>query len=538
MIVLGISGGVRSGNQDGAAAILVNGRLIAAAEEERLSGIKFANGLLPRRAVASCLAQAGVSIREVDCVVYPGATYRGIEDILRRYFDFHFGFAPPVRLVDHHEAHAASTYFGSGFDHALVVTFDFSGDGKSTTVRAARGGRFDVLKEFDKPDSLGVFYSTVTQYLGFQKDSDEYKVMGMAAYGQPRYDLSHVLEITADGYRLHHGYLRGMTKDTPAPSKHERLFDRFPLDMLPRTPGAPIETRHYDVAASAQRLLEEAVCRLVSHYAERTGLDRVCLAGGVALNCRMNQFVGALPEVRGLYVPPVASDAGLALGGAYLVAHEAGEKVGPLEHAYWGPEFDADTIRTTLDRAGVDYHVAGDPIAEAVERIATGRIVGWFQGRMEYGPRALGNRSILADPRRAEMKDLINAKVKFREEFRPIAPAVLHDEGANFFAHYTDSPYMTRTFDALPAAVEQAPAIVHVDGTARLQSVHRETNPRFHELIRRFAEATGVPMVVNTSLNAYNDPIACEPFQAMRTFFATGLDALILGDFVLDKPRR
>lgn len=537
MNILGICGGVKAGNQDGSATLLVDGKIVAAAEEERFTGIKFANGLLPKNAIRFCLERSGLPIGAIDLVVFPGSTYIGFEELLTRYFRFQFGHAPKIELVDHHEAHAASAYFGSGFADALVVTMDFSGDGNSTTVRAIREGKFETLLELKKPDSVGIYYSTLTQFLGFQKDSDEYKVMGMAAYGEPtKYDLSHVLEVTDSGYRFHWEFLRGVTPGVPAPSKQEPLFETFPLPLAPRVPGSPIEPVHYDVAASGQAQLERAVMRLVGYYRRRAGLANVCLAGGVALNCLMNQKIREDEGVGRLYVPPVSSDAGLSLGAAYLCAARNGEKPEPLTHAYWGPEYSPDEIRFILRRAGATYHEVSDPVGAAVERIGAGKILGWFQGRMEYGPRALGARSILADPRDERMKDLINQKVKFREEFRPIAPSVLAERAADFFPGYADSPFMTQTFAASPTLGNKAPAVVHADGTCRLQSVHQAANPLYHELIRRLDKTTGVPMVINTSLNAYNDPMACEPHHAMRTYFATGLDSLILGPFVLDKP--
>ncbi len=537
MILLGISGGVQPGNQDGSAALLVDGRLVAAGQEERFSGVKFANGQLPRRAAADCLAQWGLSIRDVDAVVFPGATYTGFVELLERFFQFQFGHAPRVQLVDHHTAHAASTYYASGWDEALIVTMDFSGDRRATTVRVGRAGRLETPLEIFKPDSLGVFYAAITQLLGFQKDSDEYKVMGLAAYGQPRYDLSHILQITAEGYHLQSEFLRGVSGTQPAASPQERLFDRFPVEVAPRTPGGPLEPAHFDLAASAQAQLEEAVLQLVRFHIRRTGVSRVCLAGGVALNCKMNQRLREDPAVSQLYVPPVVSDAGLSLGAAYLVALEHGEAPAALPHAYWGPEFSSAAIRQVLDRAGLEYQETDDPAGAAAQRLAEGRILGWFQGRMEFGPRALGNRSILANPADPSVKDTINQRIKFREEFRPLAPALLPSRGPELFAGYCDSPYMTQTFSAGPAAQRQIPGGVHADGTSRLQSVHAETNPLFAELLERFEKQAGIPALVNTSLNAYNDPIACSPAQALRTYFATGLDALILGSFVLDKPR-
>ena len=535
MNILGISGGVKIGNQDGAAALLVDGALVAAAEEERFVGVKFANGLLPRNAVRFCLDHVGLGVADLDAVVFAGATYDRFEEILASFFRFHFGQAPAVQLVDHHTAHAASTFFGSGWDSALVVTMDFSGDRKSTTVHLGGNGRLEPLTEIYKPNSLGIFYSAVTQFLGFQKDGDEYKVMGMAGYGQPVHDFSQILAITDSGYCFDHSFIRGLTGDAPAPSKQQCLFEEFPLPFAGRIPGAPIEQVHYDLAASAQRQLEQAVLRLVEHHLANTAVRNVCLAGGVALNCLMNQKLREHPSIDRLYVPPVCSDAGLALGAAYLHASAAGEKVRPLAHAYWGPEFSQDEIRLVLDRAGISHAETSDPVQSAAERLMAGKIVAWFQGRMEYGPRALGSRSILASPQVAGMKDHINSRVKFREEFRPLAPSILHDDGPRFFEGYVESPYMTQTFAANDLARRQAPAIVHVDGTSRLQTVFAETNPLYAELISTLGSSSGLPMVLNTSLNAYNDPMACEPFQALRTYSTTGIDSLIIGNFVLDK---
>ena len=535
MRILGISGGVKIGNQDGAAALVVDGQLVAAAEEERFLGIKFANGLLPEQAIRYCLAEAGLTIADLDVAVFAGRTYQNFKSILTNFFEFAFGAAPPIELVDHHTAHAASAYWGSGWPECLAVTMDSSGDGISTTVSHARDGEIKRLATYARPNSLGFFYSAVTQFLGFRRDSEEYKVMGMAAYGRPTFDFSSILAITDEGYRFDSSILRGVKPDTPAPSKQERLFDRFPLPVSPRVPRAPITQTHYDIAASAQYQLEQAVCHLVQHHLQSAGVDRLVLAGGVALNCLMNQKLREHDRIEQLFVLPVCSDAGLALGAAYLHAADHGERIAPLEHAYWGPQSSEDNIRQVLRRAGARFQESSDPVAAAIQRLSANKIVGWFQGRMEYGPRALGNRSILGMPADAKMKDIINARVKFREEFRPLAPAVLHERGGDWFDGYIDSPFMTQTFTARPSAQDSAPATVHADGTSRLQSVHAATNPLFARLIHDLATVSGTPIVLNTSLNAYNDPIACEPHQALRTFYATGLDSLIMGPFVLDK---
>ena len=535
MKILGFSGGVKIGNQDSAAALVLDGELVAAAEEERFLGIKFANGRLPRRAAEFCLRHAGLTMRDIDTVVFAGATYDDFEAILERFLVFQFGYAPRVVLADHHASHAASTYFGSGWDESLVLTMDRSGDRQATTISVGKDGQLQPLLNYGRENSLGLYYSAVTQFLGFESDSDEYKVMGMAAYGKPTYDLSHVLEVTDEGYRFHCDFIRGVHDGKPGPSKQERLFDSFPLPVAPRIPGSPITQAHFDVAASAQHQLEQAVLQLVRRQVQATGIRRVCVAGGVGLNCLLNQRLREADFVDEVYAPPVCSDAGLALGAAYLQSAEQGDRPVSLPHAYWGPEFSNETIREVLDRAKLQYTETPDPAAAAVERIAANKIIGWFQGRMEYGPRALGNRSILASPRQADMKDRINKRVKFRDEFRPFAPSLLAPDLETYFHHAAVSPYMTQTFTAREALEQSAPATVHADGTSRPQSVFAETNPEFARLIRLFGEQTGVPVVLNTSLNAYNGPIACEPHQALRSFFATGMDSLIMGNFVLDK---
>lgn len=535
MNILGFSGGTHIGNQDAAAALLVDGRLVAAAEEERFVGIKFANGHLPRSAIQFCLNQAGLGMRDIDVAVFPGSTYAGFADLLTRYLKYHFGHCPKLELVDHHTAHAACTWHAWGGGDALVVTWDNSGDGKSATIWHAKNGRLKILDEYRRPNSLGLYYAAVTQFLGFLRDSDEYKVMGMAAYGKPRFDFSRVLEFKDGRFQFHGDFLTGIVPGKPQPSKFVCLFDEFPIDAPRRLPGAPFEQVHFDVAASAQHQLELVGVEIVRHWLARTGARRVCLAGGVALNCLLNQRIRELPGVDEIYVPPVSADCGLGLGAAYMIAEANGQRPAKLPHAYWGPEYTQAQIRETLDRARVAYRQVENPALEAARIIETGKIVGWFQGRMEYGPRALGCRSILANPRIADIKDQINQRVKFREEYRPLAPAIPHARGPEFFQKYSDSPYMTQTFDAAPGLAKIAPAVVHEDGTSRIQSVHADANPLYAQLIDELERRIGLPIVLNTSLNAYNDPMACAPYQALRTFFSTGMDALVMGEFVLEK---
>ena len=535
MIVLGLSGGLGSSVQDAAAAIIVDGEVVAAAEEERFNGIKFSNGHLPRSAIDFCLKRVGISLEEVDLVVSHGRTWKNGSSQLASFLELYFGCVPQIELVEHHSAHAASTYFSSGAAEAVVATMDFSGDGISTTIQRGLGKKLEVLQAFSRPNSLGIYYAALTQFLGFVRDSDEYKVMGMAAYGSPVYDFSSLLKAVPGGYSLNTKMLRGLAGGGPAPSKHELMFDAFPLEVCRRLPGQELEQTHFDIAASGQKHLENVVHGLLKPYIEDMGARTLCLAGGVALNSLMNQYLRENLPIDWLYVPPVAGDAGVALGCAYIGAVEAGDDVQPLRSAYLGPEFSADDIRNTLMRSGARFAEVDDPARHGADLVAAGLVVGWFQGAMEYGPRALGNRSILANPLNHRMQDKINEKVKFREEFRPVAPAILHSHGEKYFQNYRDSPYMTQTFAANDNMKDLMPVVVHADGTSRLQSVHVETNPMFASLLNHLGESIGVPASINTSLNAYNDPIACAPHQALRTFFATGMDALVIGPFSMQK---
>jgi carbamoyltransferase len=538
MYFLGISGGVLIGNQDGAAALMQDGKIIAAVEEERLMKVKHASGRLPRRAIAYCLKQADITIRDVDAVGFAGATYANFEEVLSSFFTFQFGYAPPVYLFDHHTAHAASTYFLSPFcsEQSLVITFDYSGDSASTLIFRAHKGQLEELTRIKKPNSLGVFYSILTQYLGFEKDCDEYKVMGLASYGEPRYDMSSILNIDGSAYKLNPKIVRSVAPNMPAPSKQECLFNALPLPGKPRLPEDPINQYHKDIAASGQRALEDVVLHLVQCAVTSTGIRKLCFAGGVALNCVMNQKIRESGYIDDFFVPPHTSDAGLSIGCAILLAtknHCALPE--PMTDCYWGPEYCEDEIKTVLDRSGMPYEKHDDICRKVADEIAAGRIVGWFQGRMEFGPRALGNRSILADCRRGDMTDRINALIKFREEFRPFAPSVLAEAAPEYFERSAPSPYMTLIFDVKEGKRIIVPAITHIDGTARVHTVERQHNPLYYKLIKNFEAITGVPVVLNTSLNVQGQPIALDPKDALAVFYATGMQAMALGSFYLTK---
>lgn len=539
MYLLGISGGILAGNQDGAAALIKDGEVIAAAEEERFLMVKHASGLLPLRAIKYCLKEAGITIRDVESVSFPGETYENFTEILGDYFDFHFGFAPPIKLVMHHNAHAAASYCAWNEDPALILTMDFSGDRISTYAAVGEKGNIREIYRVGKPNSLGIFYSMLTQYLGFEKDNDEFKVMGLSSYGnRDRFDFKDVLCVKDETYQLNYQkYMRhGSDPSKPAPSKQERLYaNNLGLPQRGRLEDEEITTYHYDVAASGQRALEDVALRLVEGLTRGTGIRSLCLGGGVALNCVMNQRIWESGLVDKLYVPQHVSDAGLAMGSAFVHCLAKGIKPKPMTHCYLGPSFSDKEIQSVLDACRVKYERPNNLERRVAGDIAAGRIAGWFQGRMEFGPRALGNRSILADCRDAGMKDKINATVKFREPFRPFAPSALEEKAGDYFEHFTPSPYMTLTFNVKPEKRRIIPAITHVDGTARLQTVSRGTNPRYHALISEFDKLTGVPMVLNTSFNVKGQPIVCAPRSAIEMFFGTGMDVLAIGSFYVTK---
>jgi carbamoyltransferase len=544
MYVIGISSGIKHGHHDGAAVLLRDGELIAAAEEERFTLAKHARGELPRGAIGFCLKQAGITMRDVDFICSPLRTYTNYERRLTEYFRYQFGHSPRIELYDHHLCHAASSYYGSGFSEATVACFDFSGDSSSGLVAHVKGDDFKVLTRFGRHNSLGLYYGMLTQYLGYQMTNDEYKVMGLSSYGSPKYldEFATILRTDGASYLLD-GALDKRQRDAEIftsdfSTRQERIFTEKLEDILGprRIRGQALDQRFTDIAASGQKQLEIVTTHVVRSAIATTGCADLCLAGGVALNCKMNMEIAAEPSVGRLYVPPVPHDAGVALGAAMLKCVEAGHKIAPLTHAYWGPEYSNDEIRSTLDKVGAPYEVMDDPIARCVTDLAEQKTVGWFQGRMEFGPRALGNRSILADPRSATMKDRINVSIKYREEFRPFCPSVLYECQDGYFKEAFDAPFMVVTFPVIDSAKEKIPAVVHVDGTARIQSVQADTNSLYTRLIGEFAKASSVPMLINTSLNINEQPTVNAPLEALHTYFCSGLDALYLGPYRLSKP--
>jgi carbamoyltransferase len=440
--------------------------------------------------------------------------------------------------VKHHLCHAASAFLISPYDQAATLTVDGSGEIASTTLGVGQGSRIRIFKEIHFPHSLGYLYVALTHYLGFTPDSDEYKVMALASFGEPRYyeAFKKIIRLKpGGGYEFdlsYFNYQRGI--------RMPWVSEKFVRAFGPRRRrGAELTRHHYDIAWALQKRLEDAVLHLAGHLHDRTGLRNLCFAGGTALNCRLNQALLRESPFENVFVQPAANDAGTGIGSAFYIWHGLGRpRDFVLEDMYLGPGYSRTQCRMALDDANLSAEeLAEDQLIErTADLLEKGKVVAWFQGRMEMGPRALGNRSILADPRRAEMKDVINSKVKHRESFRPFAPAVLEEAAAEYFQGAIASPYMLFVFPVRPEKIDVIPAVAHVDGTARIQTVTRGANPRFFELLKAFERKTGVPVLLNTSFNVMGEPIVCTPQEAITCYRSTQIDALVLNDFLLVKP--
>ena len=615
---------------DSAAALVEDGRVVAAAQEERFTRKKHDSNY-PANAIACCLERAGIALGEVDRVAFYDKPFLKFERLLETYVALaprgfrSFRMAVPVWIkeklfqkgllrrklqtlapnvdweakllfAEHHQSHAASAFYPSPFREAVVLTMDGVGEWATTSVAVGHGNDLEMTREIHFPHSLGLLYSAFTYYAGFKVNSGEYKLMGLAPYGKPKYTqtiLDHLIDLKPDGtFRLNLNFFDYCTGLTMTNGKFDALFGG-----PPREPDEALTQRHMDLAASAQSVIEEAVLRLTRSLAAETGIPKLCLAGGVALNCVANGKVLRDGRFDDIWIQPAAGDAGGALGAALTASHRlfgeprpsvfsdrigagahppsrkaergSGDEPSPppatrttdaMQGALLGPCFGLKEIRATLDAVGARYETLADDalIDAAAEALATGEAVGWFQGRMEFGPRALGNRSILGDARSPTMQKTLNLKVKYRESFRPFAPSVPHEDVADWFALDRDSPYMLLTADVIaerrkPSAEAQdalfgidrlnvarsdIPAVTHVDYSARVQTVHRETNPRYHALLEAFKARTGCPVVVNTSFNVRGEPIVCTPADAFRCFMGTDLDCLAIGNCFLRKEEQ
>jgi len=577
--------GINAYHGNASAAIVCDGQLVAAVEEERFNRVKYAAGF-PAQAIRYCLKEAGLKLEEIDHVAVPRnpfarlgtklfyalrmpsfargrakvlAKFTGVREALAAAFDTDPGrISAQFHRIEHHQAHLASAFFVSPFERAALLSADGLGDFASTMWGAGAGARMEIADAIAFPHSLGLYYTAVTQYLGFLKFGDEYKVMGLAAYGQPEQleTFREILRFDCNGrgngfrlgleYFVHHR--TGPEMSWAEADKTPTLGKLFSSEMSrrlgrEREPEGPLEQRHRNLAASLQARLEDVYLGMLRKLAEATGLKSVCLAGGVAFNCVANGKIFDSTPFREVYVQPAAGDAGLAVGAAYYVWHQ---KLGKprsfvMDHAYWGPGFTAPAIRAAIEAGGIargGFIAAELPEQELARRaaglIAEGKILGWYQGRAEWGPRALGNRSIVADPRRADMKETLNRRIKHREIFRPFAPSILAEATGEWFEKSYASPFMTLAYAVRPEKRAQIPAPTHVDGTCRLQTVTREANPRYHALISAFRDLTGVPVVLNTSFND-NEPIVCRPEEAIDCFLRTQMDALVLGDFLIER---
>jgi carbamoyltransferase len=565
--------GLNAYHGDAAAALVIDGQLVAAAEEERFTRLKHVAGF-PSHATAWCLSAAGLTADDLDHVAIgrnpranlgaklvqtgrrvrnPGYVLerlramrkvRGIADDLAAALGTRASRAQ-LHNVEHHQAHVASAFFVSPFDEAAVLTVDGFGDFASTMLARGRGNRFEVLERVTFPHSLGIYYTALTQWLGYPKYGDEGKVMGLAPYGDPEVHratmrdlvrLDGLFELNLD-YFVHQTRGAEMTWAAGSPVLG-RLFSPRLADAFgdPREPGGELTEHHENVAGALQAVLEESYLHLVRRAHAATGSENLGLAGGVALNAVANGRIRPETAFDGVYVQPAAGDNGIAVGAAYYVwnqvlGHERGFV---MEHAYTGPEYSEAEIEAALVAAGLDAErLPDDELFPTVAgRIAAGEVVGWFQGRMEFGPRALGNRSIVVDPRRPDMKDTLNARIKHREPFRPFAPSILAERTAEWYEQDYTSPFMIMVYKTRLERREQIPAVNHVDDTGRLQTVERALNPRYHRLIEEFERLTGVPIVLNTSFNE-NEPIVMTPEHAIDTFQKTRMDVLVLGNHVV-----
>jgi carbamoyltransferase len=576
------------------ACLVRDGRLTAFAEEERFARVKQACGLFPAQSMAWCVRESGLSLGDIDAIAFGwdaavnwvrmplamagsfvrsrlsrrhgaetpaspsgrpamgSAALAGLQTLLHlhpwnlqervilalRDGGFVRDPVPPLRFYQHHLCHAATAFYGSGFDEAAVLVFDGHGEERTVSIYHGRGRSLRDVRHIGLPHSLGWFYAATTEYLGWDANEGEVKLMGLAPYGRPdpslRSFVEEFLQLTPDGVRIDPECIFYGRRS------YGRIFgDKF-ADRLgpPRAPHEEITQRHRDIAFAVQQRLEEAALHLARLAVHETGSRNLCVAGGVALNCKMTGTLHRARIADRLFVQPLSYDAGAALGAAMLAAQDAGDDCRfVMDHLQYGPAYDDAAIEAVLQRNGLLYQRCDDVADAAAALVASGKVVGWFQGRMEAGPRALGGRSILADPRHPSMSDTVNDKVKFRERWRPFALSILAERAADYLVDPIDAPFMVMAFEVVPERRAEIAAALHpADHTTRPQTVRREVNPRFWALIDAFHRRTGVPGVLNTSFNVKGEPIVCSPTDAVRCFYGTGMDALAIGSFLLEKP--
>lgn len=597
MYILGIS----AYYHDSAACLIMDEEIIAAAQEERFTRKKQDAGF-PKESINYCLKQAGITINDLEFIVFYDKPFLKFERLLETYLNEapmgveSFMMSMPVWLkeklflketiakefkklyakdvfsklmfAEHHQSHAASAFYPSPFEEAAIITIDGVGEWTTTSIAVGKNNNIEILKEINFPHSLGLLYSAFTYYTGFKVNSGEYKVMGLAPYGEPKYaDLikEHLIDIKDDGsFKLNMDYFNYTTGLTMTNQKFHKLFGASPRKM-----ESLLTQREMDLAASIQAITEEIMVKMAKHARETTGLDNLCLAGGVALNCVGNGKILKGKIYKNIWIQPAAGDAGGALGAAYLAYYQElnnqrtinKTKLDKMKGAFLGPEFSDTEIKNYLDSVGAKYHLISDEEA-LIDKISNAlqeeKIIGWHQGKMEFGPRALGNRSILGDARSSKMQSTMNLKIKYRESFRPFAPSVLREKVNDWFEIDYDSPYMLLIapvkhdklihmtedqkmlfgIEKLNIPRSKIPAVTHIDYSARIQTVHKETNLRYHKLISKFEEKTGCATIVNTSFNVRGEPIVCTPEDSYKCFMRTEIDILVIGNFVLYKEEQ
>jgi carbamoyltransferase len=565
---------------DAAAVLLKDGEIVFAAQEERYTR-KKQDESLPKNAIEHALKFAGITMADISAVgFYEKPLLKFFDRILPTYFkvwprgliSYHHAmhewmqkklwipqtiqkelkYKGPIYFIPHHESHAASSYFVSGFSDATIVTVDGVGEWATTTIGEGRGTDLQLKKEIHFPHSLGLLYSAITYYLGFKVNSAEYKVMGLAPYGEPKYmsEMRKLIDVKEDGsFALNMEYFDYEFGLRMTGRKIEQLFGE-----PTRRQESPLRQFHKDVARSLQEITEEVMLKICKHAKELCPSDYLCLAGGVALNCVANGKILKSGMFKEIFIQPAAGDAGGALGVALSIWHKIfhGTKVPKMEHVFLGNEYSNDEIETLLKSEGLPYEkledsalidtvsslLAGENAVPRTEPSGDGsgsRVVGWFQGRMEFGPRSLGDRSIIADARNKENWQKVNLKIKFRESFRPFAPTVLEEKVSEWFDLDRESPYMLLVADTLPEKRKEIPAVTHVDGSARIQTIRRDQNPRYYDLIKAFETKTGCPVIINTSFNVRGEPIVESPKDALNCFLHTHMDYLVLGNFLIRK---
>ena len=583
--------GISAFYHDSAAALICDGRIVAAAQEERFTRVKH-DANFPAQAVNYCLAEAGITVGQIDAVIFYEKPLLKFERLMETYI----AFAPrglrsfmqalpvwlnqklflpreidrglgddyenPIYFTTHHASHAASAFFPSNFEEAAIITFDGVGEWSTTTWGVGRGSRIEIKKEIRFPHSLGLLYSAFTYYTGFRVNSGEYKLMGLAPYGEPKYVAQiteHLIDLKDDGsFRLDQSYFNYCAGLTMTNDKFSRLFG-----APPRNPESPVTQFQMDVAASIQKVTEGIMLRIARHVHRETGMENLCMAGGVALNCVANGLLLRDSPFKNIWIQPAAGDAGGALGAALFAWHQILDnprtickETGDSQHgSYLGPKFGDGEIKEYLNSIGAKYFYypkEDDLCSEIARLLDAGKVIGLMAGRMEFGPRALGGRSIIGDPRNREMQTTMNLKIKFRESFRPFAPSVLRERVSDYFELNEESPYMLlvapvagahrtpvtedeeRLFgiEKLKAARSDLPAVTHVDYSARIQTVDPNRNPRYYNILKAFENLTGCGAVVNTSFNIRGEPIVCRPEEAYRCFMFTDMDALALENFI------